>query len=184
MGSLTFVTGGARSGKSRQAEMLAAATGAPVVYLATMEPLDEELERRVALHRTRRPGDWTTAEEPLALGAALAGLDTGATVLLDCVSLWVSNLLFATVPDIAAAGVADWDRVVERALREATEILAIQRERHGTMVAVSNEVGSGIVPGEAVSRCYRDALGLVNQSFAMASDEAYLLVSGLPLRLR
>src|SRR5436309_3566840 len=96
---LTFITGGARSGKSRHAETLAAAQPNPVVYLATMEPGDAELEARIARHRARRPDTWTTLEAPLDVVAALETAPPEALVLLDCVSLWVSNLLFATLPD-------------------------------------------------------------------------------------
>src|SRR5690349_23481239 len=98
-GHVTFITGGARSGKSRHAESLAAASGAPVVYIATMETRDSELEARVASHRLRRPAHWTTAEAPLDVAAAVESAPRAALILLDCLSLWVSNLLFAALPD-------------------------------------------------------------------------------------
>ncbi len=192
MGQLIFVTGGARSGKSSHAETLAlqANRGKPVIYLATMQPLDPELVRRVELHRARRPAGWFTVEEPLELAAAVDQVAPDATLLLDCLSLWVSNLFMRAIghTGMEAAESAprriDLEAAAATSLLEAEKLLAIQVLRPGTMVAVSNEVGSGIVPENALARHYRDALGLVNQRAAAASTEAYLLVSGLPLRLK
>jgi adenosylcobinamide kinase/adenosylcobinamide-phosphate guanylyltransferase len=184
MGRIVFVTGGARSGKSAFAERAAIATGEPVVYLATMEALDDELVRRVERHRQERPAGWETVEAPIEVAGTLRRLDLRRCVLLDCLSLWVSNAVLAGIPDIERASVADWEGTVERVIASARDVIALQRERRGSLVVVTNEVGSGIVPGEPLSRWYRDALGLVNQSFARAADEAWLLVSGLPVRLK
>lgn len=183
MGAITFVTGGARSGKSTYAEGLAAASGAPVVYLATMEPGDDELAARVALHRSRRPEGWDTVEEPLAVVGALTALPPGATVLLECVSLWVSNLLFAAIPDPAMASAADWAAMVAGCDQPAGALLAAQANRPGALIAVSNEVGLGIVPADALSRAYRDALGLVNQRLCAEAERAVLMVSGRAIEL-
>jgi adenosylcobinamide kinase/adenosylcobinamide-phosphate guanylyltransferase len=183
MGDLVFVTGGARSGKSHFAEACAADAGAPVVYLATMQAGDEELAARIAEHRRRRPAAWSTIEAPLAVADAVASAPPESTILLDCLSLWVSNRLFAD-GDPAARDVVAWGRFVERCVLAADEIVAAQAARPGMLIAVSNETGLGIVPADPLSRFYRDALGLVNQAFARAATAAYLLVAGLPVRLK
>lgn len=182
MGALVFVTGGARSGKSRFAEARAGETSLPVVYLATMEAGDEEVRLRIAAHRAARPPSWTTIEEPLDLDHAIEAAGSGAFVLVDCLSLWVSNMLMDGAGDDGdpATLAAEVTRCVERAAR----LVAGQAARGGPLLVVTNEVGMGIVPLGALSRAYRDALGLVNQVFAQASDEAYLLVSGLAQRLK
>lgn len=167
---IVFVTGGARSGKSRFAERRAAASGEAVTYLATAQALDAEMAERIARHRADRPVEWLTLEEPLRVPEALGRAPT-PTVLLDCLSLWVSNLLLEGLSDPAA-------------LARADALLAAARTRPGLTVLVSNEVGFGIVPDNALARRYRDLLGWVNQQAAAASDEAWLLVSGLPLQLK
>ncbi|SMB96212.1 bifunctional adenosylcobinamide kinase/adenosylcobinamide-phosphate guanylyltransferase [Deinococcus hopiensis] len=170
MAVIVFVTGGARSGKSSHAERLAAAAGGPVTYLATAQAFDDEMTARIARHRDGRPPDWVTVEQPLDVPAAVGAVST-PTVLLDCLSLWVSNLMLA---DLADEGV----------LERADALLAAARARPGLTVLVTNEVGFGIVPDNALARRYRDLLGWVNQRAAAASDEAWLLVSGLPVRLK
>ncbi|GGL80087.1 adenosylcobinamide kinase/adenosylcobinamide phosphate guanyltransferase [Deinococcus aerolatus] len=167
---IVYVTGGARSGKSTFAERLAAAPGWPVTYLATAQALDDEMQARVARHRSDRPAGWPTVEEPLEAAQALRSAST-PTVLLDCLSLWVSNMLLADWSDAAMLAAAD-------------ALLADAHARPGLTVLVSNEVGLGIVPDNALARRYRDVLGWVNQRGAAASDEAYLLVSGLALKLK
>lgn len=184
MGRLTFVTGGARSGKSTFAEQQAKESGLSVTYLATMEPLDAEMEHRIRSHRVGRPADWATAEEPRALTAALAAIPPGDLVLLDCVSLWVTNLLLAAAPEGDDTPLADLERAARHCLEETAVLLGAITARPGPLVAVSNEVGSGIVPLGALTRTYRDTLGLVNQRFAASADEVHALISGLPLRLK
>ena len=166
---LIYVTGGARSGKSRFAEELASRAGERVTYLATAQAFDAEMTERIGRHRQDRPADWHTLEEPLELAAVLAGLE--GAVLLDCLSLWVSNLMLHGDPD-------------ELILQAADALIEAQAVRHSPLIAVSNEVGFGIVPDNALARRYRDTLGWVNQRFAAASDEAWLLVSGLPVQLK
>lgn len=167
---IVYVSGGARSGKSRFAETYAARSGDDVTYLATAQAFDDEMRDRIARHRGDRPAAWHTAEEPLDVAQAARNIQT-PTLLLDCLSLWVSNLLLAGEPE-------------DRMLAATDDLLAALRERGGLSVLVSNEVGLGIVPDNALARAYRDALGRVNQRVAAASDEAYLLVSGLPLQLK
>ena len=167
---LIYVTGGARSGKSRFAEARAAALGgAQVTYLATAQAFDAEMAERIGRHRLERPLGWRTLEEPLEVPAALGGVR--GVLLLDCLSLWVSNLMLRGDDD-------------EAILAAAGALLQTQAGRGGPLIAVSNEVGSGIVPDNALARRYRDTLGRVNQAVAAASDEAWLLASGLPLRLK
>ena len=167
--SLTFVTGGARSGKSSHALRLAAAAGRPVAMIATAEARDAEMLERIAAHRAERPAAWRTVEEPLDLAGALRGLAPEEFAIVDCLSLWVSNQL-------EASGAA----TVEMFAAEAAALAA----RHpGGCVAVSNEVGMGIVPVNALARAYRDALGRVNAIWAEAADDAVFAVSGRLLRL-
>jgi adenosylcobinamide kinase/adenosylcobinamide-phosphate guanylyltransferase len=184
MGDIIFVTGGARSGKSRFAEGLTVGAGAAVVYLAMMQPGDDELRARIERHRARRPVGWETIEEPLRVAEALAGCDLGTTVLLDCVSLWVSNLLFEDGSAPNKWEPPRWERFVDGCLQVARGAVDAQLGRTGRLIVVSNETGMGIVPADRLTRYYRDALGLVNQEFARAATEAYLLVSGLPVRLK
>jgi adenosylcobinamide kinase / adenosylcobinamide-phosphate guanylyltransferase len=166
---LIYVTGGARSGKSRFAEALVRRADERVSYLATAQASDAEMTERTLRHRHDRPADWHTLEEPLELAAMLTGLERVA--LLDCLSLWVSNLMRRGDPD-------------ELILQATDALIEAQAVRRSPLIAVSNEVGFSIVPGDALARRYRDTLGWVNQRFAAASDEAWLLVSGLPVRLK
>ena len=180
MGRLTLVTGGARSGKSRYAEELAAATGAPVVYVATMEATDEETVARVAAHRARRPAQWATVEEPLDLAGAVAGADAEATVLVEGLATWCGNLFWrAGLGDDAPPGA--WERLVEEAAAGARRLAAAARGRAGATVVVTNEVGWGIVPVGRLTRYYRDALGLANQAIGREADAVVLVVAGRAL---
>jgi len=180
MGEILFVTGGARSGKSRYAERLAANIGAPVAYIATLEPLDEEMEHRVARHRADRPAGWTTIEEPRDLGAALVAIDGGTTVLLDCLSLWVSNRLLelGDEPSIDASS-----QLEATLLEELAALLAQAEARSAALIVVTNEVGSAVVPPTVLGRAYRDVLGRVNQQAAAAASHAWLLVAGRAIEL-
>ena len=170
MSRIVFVTGGARSGKSTFAERRAAQEGGAVTYLATAQAFDDEMHERIGRHIADRPAGWRTLEEPLHVAAALQTIIT-PTVLLDCLSLWVSNALLA-----------GWTE--ERVLDAMDEVLKVARGRAGLTVFVTNEVGSGIVPDNPLARLYRDVLGRVNQRAAAASDDAYLIASGLPLTLK
>ncbi|WP_407571157.1 bifunctional adenosylcobinamide kinase/adenosylcobinamide-phosphate guanylyltransferase [Deinococcus altitudinis] len=171
---LIYVTGGARSGKSSFAERRAAELGGErVTYLATAQAFDAEMTERIGRHRRERPASWRTLEEPLSVTSVLESVE--GVVLLDCLSLWVSNLMLRGDPD-------------EDILAAADALIGAQSRRGrapgGPLIAVSNEVGLGIVPDNALARRYRDTLGRVNQRVAAASDEAWLLVSGLSVRLK
>jgi adenosyl cobinamide kinase/adenosyl cobinamide phosphate guanylyltransferase len=157
--TLVLYLGGARSGKSRLAGERAGASGAPVTFIATGEPGDDEMAERIELHKRERPAGWRTVEEPRDLAGALASVPAGETALVDCLTLWVAN------------GGGDG-----AALDAATA-------REGLTIAVSNEVGLGIVPANALAREYRDTLGRVNAAWAAAADEAWFVVAGRTLRL-
>ena len=180
MAGLWFVTGGARSGKSRHAERLAAATGRPVVYVATMEPRDDELARRVAAHRASRPAEWATVEAPLDPASALAAIDPAHCALLDCLSLWVANRM-APLGDSPAPDALD--RLERELEADAARLVEAARSRDAETIVVTNEVGGGLVPPYPLGRAYRDMLGRVNQQVAAAADRAWLLVSGRALEL-
>ena len=161
---LTLVLGGARSGKSRYAETIITALPPPWIYAATAQALDAEMTARIEAHRTRRGAGWTTVEAPRDLAATLAAY-AQAPILVDCLTLWLSNLMMAD-----AAIDAEIDRLGE-ALASAT----------APVVLVANEVGSGIVPDNALARRFRDLQGGLNQRIAAQADRVVLVVAGLPL---
>ena len=163
-----LITGGARSGKSARAEMRACQFAGKPVYIATAEALDEEMRQRIAAHRARRRQDWLERETPLELIAALTETDGGGARLVDCLTLWLSNLLHAQ---------RDWTTEAAR----LADALAGQKS---PVVLVTNEVGAGIVPDNALAREFRDAAGQLNQTIARAADEVELIVAGLPMRLK
>ena len=172
---LIFITGGVRSGKSLLAERLAVQLGMRVLYLATAEPGDAEMAERIQRHRERRPRHWRTVEAPLEVAPALRSAYREAdVVLLDCLSLWVSNLLLDRVPGEAAM------TAVEDAIEE---FLCCYQEGTATLVVVSNEVGSGVVPVAALGRLYRDLLGVANLTIAATADHVYYCVAGRVLDL-
>lgn len=183
MGRLTLVTGGARSGKSRFAEALAA-RGRRVCYMATAEALDDEMALRIAQHRARRPAHWTTLEAPLDLASALADIQQTDTVLVDCLSLWTSNRLLALGDDAAP----NWWHAVatlETALTaELSAACLLARQAAWDLVIVTNETGFGVVPGSRLGRAFRDLLGRLGQVAAADSDAVYLVVAGLAVELK
>jgi adenosylcobinamide kinase/adenosylcobinamide-phosphate guanylyltransferase len=173
MSKVTLVTGGARSGKSRYAEKLAESFAPMRGYLATGQAGDAEMAARIARHRGRRGGEWQTVEEPLELSRAIARADGIYTVLLiDCITLWLSNLLFHCEEDAA----------------QVLQHVASFTESFGTLetplIIVSNEVGMGIVPEHRLARSFRDLAGEANELIAARADEVYVTISGLPLRLK
>lgn len=179
---LTFIVGGARSGKSTLAERLAAG-GERVVYVATAEGRDEEMRRRIAAHRAARPRHWDTLEEPIGLAGALGAVHRRYdTVLIDCLTLWVSNLLLGEQSD--EAGVAGEDHDESRILNAARELLALAAASEARWIVVSNEVGLGVVPPSPLGRVYRDALGRVNQLVAAQARQVYLMVAGIPMQVK
>jgi adenosylcobinamide kinase / adenosylcobinamide-phosphate guanylyltransferase len=164
---LTLVLGGARSGKSGYAERLVTASPPPWIYVATAEPGDAEMAERIARHRARRGAGWTTLETPRDLVGALAAYGT-KPMLVDCLTLWLSNALLARAEVIAEI------ECLEAALAQA----------EGPLVLVTNEVGFGIVPDNPLGRRFRDAQGLLNQRIASRADRVVLMVAGLPLTIK
>ena len=161
---LTLILGGARSGKSRHAETLAARYGRPAVYVATAQATDDEMAARIADHRARRGVGWRTIEEPLALAQCLAAeAAADRVVLVDCLTLWLSNVMAA-------------DRDVDH---EITTLVAGLEDLPGPVILVANEVGHGIVPMNAVARRYRDHAGLLHQRLAAIADHVVFVVAGL-----
>ncbi len=172
---LILILGGARSGKSTAAERLAR-HGERVLFVATAEALDEGMERRIAAHRRYRPDHWDTLEEPIHLSRAIGPLvDRYDTFVLDCLTLWVSNLI------LKDGEASDAETTV---LGTVGRLLDLIDGGSSRWILVSNEVGSGIVPASPLGREYRDVLGRVNQLVAARSDKAYLMVAGLALELR
>jgi adenosylcobinamide kinase / adenosylcobinamide-phosphate guanylyltransferase len=178
MGEMVLVLGGARSGKSRLAARLAAEAGGPVAFVATaaLDPSDPEMRARVARHRAERPAAWTTWEVPRDLEGLLPSLVAReGAVLVDCVTLWAGNLLL---------GLGDGPPLDEEAILAAADRTAAAGRGPARVVWVSNEVGSGIVPENALARRFADLQGLVNQRLAAACDAVHLCVAGLPIRLK
>lgn len=161
---VTLVLGGARSGKSRHAETLLTAWPPPWCYIATAQAFDAEMAERIAVHRARRPAGWRTLEAPLDIPGALADAD-GNPVLIDCLTLWVTNLLLA-----------------EREVDAAAAALLVAMDRHaGPAILVANETGLGIVPDNPLARRFRDAAGWLNQRVAARADRVLFMVAGLPM---
>jgi adenosyl cobinamide kinase/adenosyl cobinamide phosphate guanylyltransferase len=166
---LVLLIGGARSGKSELALRLAHAQTAPVVFLATGEARDDEMTARIDQHRRERPPTWQTIEEPLQLRETLETIDEKSCVIVDCLTLWAANAL-------ERLGAADAETQAEAAAATAAA-------RSGLTIAVSNEVGLGLVSDNPLGRSYRDLLGRVNTLWADAAERTYLLVAGRPLPL-
>ena len=168
-GKITFVLGGARSGKSSYAERLVETSGLQPVYLATGRAFDREMEDRIEVHRGRRGPQWTTVEEPLDLVGVLTDeVRRDRFVLVDCLTLWLTNLMMA-------------ERDIENEIQSLVDGLA---QLTGPIVFVSNEVGLGIVPENGLARAFRDHAGFLHQAVAAAADEVYFMAAGLPLKMK
>jgi adenosylcobinamide kinase/adenosylcobinamide-phosphate guanylyltransferase len=165
---ITLVTGGARSGKSRYGESLITALPPPWIYMATAEAGDAEMAARIAEHQKRRPVGWTIIEAPHRLATSFSSIDQAAPVLIDCLTFWLSNRLLAD---------ADLEK-------ETEHLAGVLAHHSGPVVLVTNEVGSGIVPDNALARRFRDAQGRLNQRMAALADRVVLVVAGLPLVLK
>lgn len=182
MTTRTLVLGGARSGKSAHAEQLAIGSGKEVVYIATAHAGDGEMATRIRHHRQQRPAAWRTVEQPLALGEELQRwCAPERLVLVDCLTLWLSNLMFSD-----AAAHPEVGDIVLPALfrRERAHLLEALARAAGDVLLVSNEVGMGIVPYGAISRSFTDEAGRLNQAVAAVCERALFVVAGLPLTLK
>ncbi len=171
---LIFVTGGARSGKSTFALEKASAHGDHVTFIATAQAFDDEMRDRIARHQLERPDAWTTLEEPRDVHRVLEA--ASGTVVLDCLSILISNLMLGD----AEHAPLEEPEILER----IHTILEVRAARADALIVVSNEVGSGIVPEYPLGRAFRDVLGRANQMVAQAASEAYLIVAGLPIKLK
>ncbi|KAB2954655.1 bifunctional adenosylcobinamide kinase/adenosylcobinamide-phosphate guanylyltransferase [Heliorestis acidaminivorans] len=181
-GSLILITGGARSGKSTLAEKIAqdkTSKDGKVIYLATATVYDKEMEKRVDLHRQRRPDYWITVEEPIDMEKVIAQWDQpDHIILIDCLTLWLTNLILPHYPE-------HWSNEHEEAILERAKQVALQAKKSlATIIVVGNEVGMGIVPVDPLSRIFRDLSGLIQQAFAKEADQVFLTVSGYPLQVK
>ena len=169
---IIFITGGARSGKSRFAEELARQFPGAKAYLATAQALDEEMAERVRRHRKNRAADWRTLEEPLEVPECIASEGNWFDlILLDCLTLWVSNLMMAAKKE-------------EEILEKGDLLVQACRKAKGSVILVGNEVGMGIVPVNAQARMFRDLSGLIQQKVAREADEVYFMVSGIAQKIK
>lgn len=166
---IILVGGGARSGKSRFALDLARKCGSRLVFLATAEAFDEEMAARVARHRADRGAEFSTIEEPLEIGSAISKITAADAIVIDCLTLWLSNIMLT------------FGRRVET---EVEKFIAAAQANTATVIAVTNEVGCGIVPESTLGRDFRDHSGVLNQRVASVADEIYWMVFGHPMRVK
>jgi adenosylcobinamide kinase/adenosylcobinamide-phosphate guanylyltransferase len=189
MGKLILVTGGARSGKSTFAEATASKYGENVLYVATSIPFDDEMKERVKRHREQRPSGWDTVEAYRDLDVAIgSNLEGKNAILLDCITIMVSNIMFEKGNELAV----DWNNLKQDAIQEIENNVKIEIEKYLSIakkadipfIAVTNEVGMGIVPENALARAFRDIAGRINQMIARVADEVYFCISGIPVRIK
>jgi adenosylcobinamide kinase / adenosylcobinamide-phosphate guanylyltransferase len=179
MSRLTFILGGARSGKSSHAQSLAEETGKSVTFLATAQALDEEMSTRIQKHRAERPAGWQTLEIPCDIASHALEIES-AVVVLDCVTLLVSNLLMQFVQD----DLVDEKPFMLAVQKEIEDLIAVIRRQNQDWLIISNEVGLGLVPPYQMGRVYRDALGWANQRLAREADRVLFMVAGIPTSIK
>jgi adenosylcobinamide kinase/adenosylcobinamide-phosphate guanylyltransferase len=172
---IILITGGARSGKSRFAQQLAAAAGGKVLFIATAEAKDEDMRLRIEAHRQARPANWKTIEAPLEVSAIIGQHPEAKIVVIDCITMLVANIMLRDAAKASAAEVA---------LKEIKALIDRMDKLEATFILVTNEVGLGVVPDNALGRHYRDCLGRANQMLAQHADEVYLIVMGIPVKLK
>lgn len=175
----TFIVGGARSGKSKYAEAVALSAesrGLAVHYIATAQAFDNEMSVRIAKHQKSRPKHWVTHEIPLNVSDTLSSIPDKSVVIIDCITIWISNHMMAADTRGTSSETAH-DESVRRLMQKISEF-------SGDVIAVSNEVGLGIVPDNELARLFRDVAGRVNQQLAAAAGCVYFMVSGLPITLK
>ena len=174
MSFLIFITGGARSGKSKLALQLAERTGGKVAFIATAQAGDDEMAERILIHKKSRPKEWTTIEEPIDIPSAISKVADHDVAIIDCLTLLLSNLM------LEDKSLDETGRILGR----MEDLVKASRSFKGTVIVVSNEVGMGIVPENELARKFRDLAGRANQIIADAADEVYLCVSGIPVKLK
>lgn len=188
MGKLTLILGGARSGKSSYAERLATQHGGQVFYIATAQPLDGEMAERIANHQKKRPASWQTLEIPGAVGALLqsrmqSGTLPAGVILVDCLTLLVSNLLLAVSSGVGEDLTVDEEAATALVETEVAQLLEAVRSIPAEWIIVSNEVGLGLVPPYPLGRVYRDLLGRANQRLASQAEQVIFMIAGIPMHL-
>jgi adenosylcobinamide kinase / adenosylcobinamide-phosphate guanylyltransferase len=183
-GRITLVLGGARSGKSAFAQQLAEQALPPVLFVATAAASDEEMRARIAAHQAARPPAWRLLEAQRCVAEAARGaLGDAHTILVDCLSLLVSNLVLADEPGAGETSTVG-PEIEAAAQAEVRDLVTLARERDAALIVVSNEVGMSIVPPSPLGRAFRDALGRANQELAAAADAVYLVVAGIPIDVK
>ncbi|MFH2137369.1 MAG: bifunctional adenosylcobinamide kinase/adenosylcobinamide-phosphate guanylyltransferase [Candidatus Omnitrophota bacterium] len=170
MKKVILVTGSVRSGKSSYAVNLAKATKAKVSFLATCQPQDAEMKKRVKKHKNSRPKSWKTIEEPIEISKVISKLKINEVLIIDCLTLWISNLLLSGLTE-------------KEILKNIKEFVTVLKESKASIIIVSNEVGWGIVPDNKLARIFRDIIGTAHQIIAKVSDEVYLMIAGIPVRI-
>ncbi len=171
MKRIIFVTGSVRSGKSSFAVSLARKIDRQVVFVATCKPADREMKERVRKHKKSRPKTWKTIEEEMHLPAVIRKIKGKKVVIIDCLTLWISNLLLSGLKE-------------KQVLKRVVSLIAALKSTNSSLIVISNEVGWGIVPDNRLCRVFRDIIGVAHQKIARVSNEAYLLISGIPLKMK
>lgn len=171
MGRLIFITGAVRSGKSSFAIKLAKESNKQIVFLASCNPLDEEMKKRVKRHRQQRPKTWKTVEEPIEVAAVIEKAKKNQLIIFDCLTLWISNILLK-------------DQKQTLIKKRIIGLIEVLKHTPATVLVVSNEVGWGVVPENKLARSFRDIVGITHQQIAKVSDEVYLIVAGQQLKLK
>lgn len=171
MAKVILITGGCRSGKSIFADKLASELSHNVVYIATGQGLDEEMRQRIKIHKARRSDRWRTIEAPTDVDKVVSGLKDDSLILIDCLTMLISNYLMERYP-------------VVKIIRKIDALIKTIRQKNFVAIIVTNEVGSGVVPGNRLARDFRDLVGKINQAVAKVADEVYLMVSGIPHKLK
>lgn len=185
MSRLVLVTGGARSGKSNFAESMAKEYEEKVLYVATSVPFDDEMKDRIKKHRASRPASWETLEAYKDLNRLLPEAVSGKDcVLLDCITVMITNIMFEKEMDFDNVDIEKANQLEETVKCEVEKLIEAGKKLDATLIMVTNEVGMGIVPDNAISRVFRDIAGRMNQLLAKNCDEVYVCISGIPLRLK
>lgn len=185
MGRLTLITGGARSGKSSFAEKSVRNLGENILYIATAIAFDDEMKERIRRHRLQRPAGWETLEAFRDFDGVLQGMLEGRNaVLLDCVTVMVSNIMLQKAMDWEGISIEEINEVEREVTKQVEALLSIVHEADTPFILVTNELGMGVVPPSVLGRAMRDIAGRVNQLLACAADEVYLCVSGIPVKIK
>lgn len=185
MGKIIFVTGGARSGKSTFAEKYCLEKDEDLGYIATGVAFDEEMKDRIKKHQKQRRGRWTTYERPMNIENVLEEiLNNHKIVLLDCLTIYVTNYMFEKNLDFEKIPMDEINKIEMEIQKSLEKIIEIAKRKDSTLLIVSNEIGLGVVPENRMARIYRDYIGRANQICASESEEAYLIVSSIPVKLK